>query len=401
MMKRNQYNGSRNGIKCMVLFLSLSIISCSSRQREQAAVSNKRFDTEVKWNALPTNQTVIAKQKVVSPTLSPIRLPISGSGYISFDARRNKKLAVRVGGRIERLYVKYNFQYIKKGEKIMDIYSPELNTYLEEYNYLNRTGADAELKAKAHEKLTLLGLSDFQISQVASSGTVGLTIPIYSPYEGYILFNPSETAGSMGQAASLAMGQGMGGNERTVPALSGSSLADNSIREGMYVSRDQTLFWINDFRQVWGLVAFSKENEKYLHKGMPVKIQSELQADTIATSVQLIEQVYAQSQKFTQARVYLDNDGQLKQNSLITAIGYVQSDALLVPSSSVYYVGRNAIVWVKKGTTTDGSGIFEARAVKTGYRDEHSVAILEGLSVQDSVANDGGYMADSETIIKY
>ncbi|MBN8670015.1 MAG: efflux RND transporter periplasmic adaptor subunit [Chitinophagales bacterium] len=390
-----------SSIKYLMLLLSFSMISCQSGRQEQAPVNSDRFNKEVKWNTLPANQTVIAKQKTVTPTLAQVKLPISGSGYISFDVQRNRKLAVRVGGRIERLYVKYNFQYVKKGDKILDIYSPELNTYLEEYNYLNRTNADAELKQKAHEKLSLLGLSDVQINQISRTGVVAQTIPLYSPYTGYVLFNPSETAGNMGKASPSTMGQGMGGNDRSGTVLQGSSLADNSIREGMYVSKNQTLFWVNDFRQVWGLIAFGKENEKYLHKGMPVKIKSELQTDTIATKVQLIEQVYGENQKFTQARVYLENKGLLKQNSLITGTAYVQSDALMVPASSVYYVGRVAIVWIKKGTTKDGSGIFEAREVKTGYRDANSVAILEGLSTQDSIAKDAGYMADSETIIKY
>jgi Cu(I)/Ag(I) efflux system membrane fusion protein len=373
-----------------------------------AAVETMQPDSsleETYWNTLPTNKTVIAKQQVVKPVLSDMSFLINGNGYIAFDMRLNRKVPVRVGGRIERLFVKYNYQYVRKGEKILELYSPELNTYVEEYLFVKRQANDSTLQNKAKQKLLLLGLTPLQIKQIDQSGQASFTIPVYSPFEGYVLFNPSGPPASMGNAgnASGGMGGGMNSAKNSSVPVAGSVLSDNSIREGMYVSKDQTLFWINDFKEAWGIIAFTKENEKYIAKGQSVTVRSELFPEKpIQTSIQLIEQVYQGGQKFTQTRVYLPNEaGMLKQNSLITATVSVPVKSLMVPASSVYYLGQVAIVWVQVGVTKEGSNIFQSRVVRIGHRSDNKVEILEGLKQNEAVAKDAGYLADSETIIKY
>lgn len=358
------------------------------------------------WATLPTNKTVIAKQQAVQPVLSDMNFSITGNGYIAFDVRRNRKVPVRVGGRIERLFIKYNYQYVRKGEKILELYSPELNTYVEEYLYVKKQANDSVLLSKAKQKLLLLGVTASQIKQIDGSEKASFTIPVYSPYEGYALFDPSApSAAGMGNTTGAAGGMGSGMNSAPAPSSAGAGtvLSDNSIREGMYVSKDQTLFWINDFKQAWGIIAFSKENEKYIHKGQSVTITSELMPEKpFQTSVQFIEQVYLEGQKLTQARVYLPNNrGILKQNSLITAAVTVPVKSLMVPASSVYYLGKITIVWVRTGVTKEGNNIFQSRVVRTGHRSRDIIEILEGLAENETVAKDAGYLADSETIIKY
>ncbi len=358
---------------------------------------------ETYWNTLPTNRTVISTQKAIEPVENNMNFAFRGNGYIAFDWRRNRKVPVRIGGRIERLYVKYNYQYVRKGEKILELYSPEINTYIEEFLYVNR-GNDTILQNKAKQKLLLLGLTPAQIKQIAHTGLASFTISIYSPFEGYVLFNPSGSSGMNKTGnATAGMGSGMNAGAGSSPSNPPTVLSDNSIREGMYVSKDQTLFWINDFKEVWGIVAFTKENEKYIRKGLPVTVTSELFPEKpFPTTIQLMEQIYQGGQKFTQARVYLPNaSGILKQNSLITATVSIPVKSVMIPASSVYYLGKIAIVWVRTGITKEGSGIFQSRVVRIGHRDGNKVEILEGLNTNEVIAKDAGYMADSETIIKY
>ena len=366
--------------------------------------SHDNSDTNINetyWNTLPTNRTVIARQKVVEPISSEMNFSVAGNGYITFDLRRNRKVPVRVAGRIEKLYVKYNYQYVRKGEKILDLYSPELSTYVEEYLYVLQQTSDTLLRNRAKQKLLLLGLTSAQIKQFGHSGGASITLPIYSPFEGYVLFNPSSLGMNSAIIKSGDMGGSMGGANGSSNPIQGSVLSDNSIREGMYVSRDQTLFWMNDFKEAWGIVAFTKENEKYIRRNQPVTIKSELSEKPIQASIQLIEQVYQGGQKFTQARVYIPNTpGDLKQNSLITVEVPVPVKSLMVPASSVYYLGKTAIVWVQVSTTKDGHPIFQSRAVKVGYRGDNKVAILEGLAQNEKIAKDAGYLVDSEAIIQ-
>jgi Cu(I)/Ag(I) efflux system membrane fusion protein len=345
----------------------------------------------------------VSSQQAIKPVIGDSGFSISANGYITFDARRNHKIPVRVGGRIERLYVKYNYQYIHKGEKILDLYSPELNTYVAEYLYVRRNTNDSLLQRRAKEKLLLLGLSPLQVKQINRTGRIPLTISMFSPVEGYVLFNPSGSNTSMGTQANSPGGMSMnpGGNISTpTPA---TTLSDNSIREGMYVSKDQTLFWINDFKEVWGVLAFNKQNEKYIKKGQTALVQTELFPNQNFRSViQFTEPVYQQGQKFTQARIYIPNGkGILKQNSLIKATISLSAKAMMLPASTVMYLGRVAIVWVQTGTTKEGSNVFQSRVVQVGRKTGNQVEILAGLKPDEAVAKDASYLADSQTIINY
>ena len=360
---------------------------------------------EMYLSALPANQSVISKQSAVPVRDSMQQFTINGEGYITFDPRRNRKISVRISGRIERLFVKYNYQYVRKGEKIMEIYSPDLNTYISEYIYIRQKSNDRELMEKAKQKLLLLGLSNAQIALIDKNPTAPFTISIYSPFEGYVLFNPSPGGGGM-SAPSTQGGMGSGMNSGAASASTGTastSLDDNSIREGMYVSKDQTVFWINDFQTVWGIVAFSHENEKIAKPGLDVVVESELfTGQTFRSIVQMVEPVYRGAQKFTQVRLYFSTPNRkLKQNSLIRASALVNSSSLTVPASSVYYLGSTAIVWVLKATTKDGSNVFQARAIKIGNRSNEYIEVLKGLNSTEFVAKDAGYLADSETLIQY
>ncbi|QJB37249.1 efflux RND transporter periplasmic adaptor subunit [Chitinophaga oryzae] len=356
------------------------------------------------WNTLPANRTVIARQQVVAPVFITVDFAISGNGYVTFDVRRSRKVPIRVAGRIERLYIRYNYQYVHKGEKMLELYSPELNTYIDEYVYLLRQTSDTILQNSARKRLLLLGLTPGQVREVEQSGGVSSTIPVYSPFEGYVLFSPSPAQG-MDNTGNSSGGMNNSFDDKNSMPLSarGTVLPDNSIREGMYLSKDQTLFWVNDFREVWGIIGFTQENEKYIRKGQDVTVTSEIFPERpVRTSIQLVEQVYQDRQKFTQARVYIPNPaGVLKQNSLITATVRVPVKSLVIPASSVYYLGKVAIAWVQIAVTGEGNGIFQSRVIRVGHRNGDVVEILDGLSQQEKIAKDAGYLADGEAIIQY
>ena len=130
---------------------------------------------------LPVNRQVISSQKtiVVMPD-SSARL-IKALGYITLDERRSNKISAWFSGRIEKLYIRYNLQHVRKGEKILDLYSAELNTYQEELLFLLKRESDTSLVEKAREKLRLLGLTAAQISRIETTGETFYSISVYSP----------------------------------------------------------------------------------------------------------------------------------------------------------------------------------------------------------------------------
>ena len=356
-----------------------------------------KVNESIRMISRPANQVVLSSQKTIKLSQNVSRQTVTANGYIAFDERRNTKVAVRTSGRIEKLYIKYNYQFVKKGERIADVYSPELNTYQEEYLFLLKSGEDS-LVLKAKQKLKLLGLSEGQIQQVEKSNTVTHTITITSPIDGFIRFSIEPvSSGEMKPTSSEGM-DAMGDPSSSNSDAKGTSAGQ--IREGMYINKGQTLFVVNDCRQVWAILSVNISSQIQLKKGVPVTLYSEVLADSINANIDLVEPVYQDKQRFAQARIYLDNPGRIfKINSFIKGKISIQAQALSVPLSAVYDLGSRRIVWVKTGRTADGIGLFEARIVFTGMTSDKMIEIVNGLKGDEEIALDAGYMLDSESIL--
>ena len=98
-------------------------------------------------------------------------------------------------GRIERLYFKNLGDYVRKGDKLFDIYSEELNSAKQEYilalekqKILDNSIVDfTALIQSAKNKLLLWGLSEAQIQEIAVKKTTTPVTTFYSPVAGYII----------------------------------------------------------------------------------------------------------------------------------------------------------------------------------------------------------------------
>ncbi len=113
-------------------------------------------------------------------------------------------LPVRVTGRIEKLYVRYNYQPVRKGQLILEIYSPELVAAQRE---LLAVSGDSQLEAMALRKLELLGMPGTQAREVLQSRQVRVNIPVYSHADGYIL-ESSVAAASVAESTPAAPSSG-------------------------------------------------------------------------------------------------------------------------------------------------------------------------------------------------
>jgi membrane fusion protein, copper/silver efflux system len=390
-------------IRMAVLLLSLWLGACNSRQARMEAHAGHSQGQErasAGETVRPTEQMVISSQATVKPAYAAgaVRVPVQG--YITYDIRRNHQVAARAGGRVEKLYVRYNNQYVRRGDKIMDLYSPGLNTFQDELLYLLRSGAEPGLLEQGREKLRLLGLSRAQIRRLEKTGTHAHTLTIYSPYQGYIQLTP---AGEQRVAASEAATGSMEAMSSASNTPVDDAAATEVLREGAYVNAGQTLFSVNDLQQVWALLSFDTRFSALVREKDAVQLESEMVAEgTLAGAVGLLEPIFRQQQKFIQARVYLPNpEGRLKLNSLVSgSIRPRSQQHLVVPASSVFDMGRRKIVWVYRGRTPQGNKRFEAREILTGAASGDSIRVIRGLAPHEQIARDAGYLVDSESFIQ-
>lgn len=328
---------------------------------------------------------------------------IKAQGYITTDQNRNKSVAARFSGRIEKLYVKFSNQYVNQGDKIMNIYSPDLRTFQEEHLFILKSNNENSLIEKSREKLRLLGITDNQITQLEKNGTVALTIPVYSPANGYVFFSEQsqqQNAGTKNNPAMNTMNMKQNANNESSYDASASQ-----IREGMYVNEGQKLFSVNDLQEVWALVSVVNQYLNQIHENQSVEIIAETNpSKPLKGKVALIEQTFEEaSQRFARVRIVLPNSNNLlKINSLVTAqftISKSKSKNMQVPSSAVYKTGLNAFVWVKTDTTQNGTGIFQLRKVIAGTSANGMITIQSGLTPNEEIAKEAGLMTDSETFL--
>ncbi len=327
---------------------------------------------------------------------------ISVPGYATFDRDLSKTVAAPFSGRVEKLFVKYEKQYVRKGQKVMELYSPDLNTFQEEHLLLLTTGADSALLKRSREKLRLLGLTITQIHALEKSKKTTANISVFSPAEGY--FSSPETPGGFKDAPGpeLPQMEAMGASQ-PMPEAKAASAAASQLRAGSYITKGQSLFSVNDISGVWVVLSIPVQYRSTIYPNQVVRIVSELYPDKVFTgTIALIEQAYQdENQRFVRARVALPNsDRLLKINSLVKAEILISSGSeMQLPSTAIYRTGLSAVVWVKTGTTPGGAGIFKLRKVSTGPASNGKTTITGGLSSEEEVAGHAGYMADSETYL--
>src|SRR5690606_28571013 len=135
----------------------------------------------------PVNERVIATLPTISAEEGTRIFSEVVAGAVTYDTRKQASLASRVAGRIERLNISYNYQPVKKGQLIMEVYAPDLVAAQRELLLVAQGKADPEMLQRASQKLRLLGMQESQIDQVLRSGKIAYRVPVYSSRSGYIL----------------------------------------------------------------------------------------------------------------------------------------------------------------------------------------------------------------------
>ena len=388
--------------KCIFVGFLLMVLLVSACKDSDEEPEFNQDPVNIEVQAVSPNEKVLSRQATIKLRSESENALIEGQGYIVLDPNRNHAVAARISGRIEKLYIKFSGQRVTKGDKIMDLYSPELLTFQEEHLFLIRSNSNKTLIENSEKKLLLLGMLEDQIRHLEKKGIVAVSLTVYSPANGYVFFDTQTNsenfnADKPAEGNSMNM-QGAGGNRGTfAPGIS-------QIREGTYINEGQTLFNVNDLNMVWALVSVPDQyvNQVVVDRSVPV-VTEDAPSKKLVGKIILIEPTFEEAeQRFVRVRIALSNpDNSLKINTLISVQLAITggNGQLHVPSSAVYKTGLNAYVWVKTDTTEMGSGIFQLRRVVAGSNQNGTISIAGGLTEDEEIAKEAGLMIDSETFL--
>lgn len=351
------------------------------------------------------NATVVSTQPTVRLIAEVPELTLTLPGRVEYDVRRTESIAARFGGRVEKLMVRYNYQPVTKGQKLLELYSPELVTAQQELIFLlTNDSANHSLIRGARRKLSLLGLTDAQINRTAATRKPQYQVALYSPYTGYVVEQPARLGIATATPAAATSTPGMSSDPMGGSGAAGEPAAPAtpaqtglSLTEGAYVTAGQTLFRVVNTKQVWGVFQPRPDELAALRVGQTIRVvPDDNPARALTARIDFIEPFFREDVSTAAVRVHLPNpNGRLRRGNLLTgSVQVAAASGLWLPREAVVDLGNRQVAFVRQ------NGAFRPVPVQTGLRSAKLVQILHGLTAQDAVAANAQFLVDSEGFIQ-
>ncbi len=346
------------------------------------------------------NESVVSSIKTIKGQYKALPINVTAYGVVTYDTRKIYAIPARVGGRLERIFLKYQFQPIIKGQKIAEIYSPELITAQREFIFLLENDSENKsLIESAARKIELLGLSTSQINELTRKREASNTVSVYSPYSGYLITGQPEppTTQSAQNSSGGEMNDGMGSTSNSSMANSQSAPGDTRgsiIREGDYVRAGQTLFMLASSDALRIELNLPGSYSGIVREGNKIVLDMGNNVKDIAT-VDFIQPFFTEGQEFMKIRVYTNKTEDLHIGHLVNAtISLDAIEGMWVPKEAVLDLGGQKVVFLKDGD------VLRPKLVVVGNAADGLIEIKSGLASSDEIAANAQYLVDSESFIK-
>jgi Cu(I)/Ag(I) efflux system membrane fusion protein len=283
-------------------------------------------------------------------------------GTVGTDERLIQSQVAQIGGRIENLNISFTGEPVAFGQKLAQLYSPDLVTAQQELLIAAKTReSQPELYAAAKEKLRQWKLTDNQISGIESSGKVQSTVDILSTSSGVVM--------------------------------------SRKVSRGDYVSQGTVLFEIADLSRVWILFDAYENDLPYVRNNENISFSVQaLPGESFSGNITFVDPVIDPVNRVARVRVEIGNkSGRLKPGMFVT--GYVTSrpegfgESLIIPKSSVLWTGKRSIVYVKENGTTDY--VFKLREIELGPMLGESYVVKSGLMEGEEIVTRGTFSVDA------
>lgn len=295
-------------------------------------------------------QTGVVERRAIGKT-------IRTSARIAADETRLAKVTTKFDGYIQKLYVDFTGQPVRRGQPLFTIYSPDLLSAQQEYLLALRSSVHVPgLLEAARDRLRLWDISDAEIRALEKSGTPKTSLTIHSPAAGVVT---SKTA--------VAGARAMAG---------------------------EPLYEIANLERVWALADVYESELPFVKLGAPAVVT--VNGATFPGRVAFIAPVVEEATRTVKVRIEIDNrNGALKPDMFADAtIVEPQRQALVVPASAVLQTGTRNVVFVVNGTA------IESRDVEIGSRDASYIEIRKGVTEGEKVATQANFLIDSESRLR-
>jgi Cu(I)/Ag(I) efflux system membrane fusion protein len=359
---------------CPVCGMNLvkKIVKEGSASGEQAGQPVEK--KEMEGVTLSPTQRLLANVATVPVARRNLSHQIYTVGKIDYNETGLAHVAARIGGRVDKLYVNFTGEEVKKQEPLLEIYSPDLVSAQQEYLLAFNTndklksaslGEAAQnsqsLLTASKERLLLWGITEDQIAELERTKKVKTHMVIYSPMSGTVI--------------------------------------EEFVREGMYVREGENLYDIADLKNVWMFADVYESEISGVEIGQEVEVTTQAYPGEVITGrISFIEPTLNPATRTVKIRADFPNPHDILKPEM-----YVEAkiesgqerNCLTIPASAVINTGHRVVAWVEKEPN-----VFVPRDVQLGEKLEDYYVVLDGLSEGEMVASQGGFLIDSEAQLR-
>jgi len=308
--------------------------------------------------------------KIGAAEFKQVEADLRVTGTVEADERRIAYVQTRFPGWIRTVYADATYQYIRKGQPLFTIYSPDLVTTQQEYLLAKKnadslktstvggvaTGAQTLLSA-ARDRLAQWQVPTSEIEKLEATGKVITDVTFESPVSGYI--------------------------------------TEKNALPNMYVQPETRLYTVADLSTIWVNAQVFQTDLGKIRPGNPAEVTVDAypgstfrgRVDSILPQVDL-------NTRTARVRLVLSNAGlKLKPGMYVNVLLKIPlGRQLVVPLSSIFHSGTRQLVFVSYG-----DGQFEPREVQTGLQVGEQVIVTKGIRAGDPLVTSANFLIDSES----
>ncbi|MBI4290314.1 MAG: efflux RND transporter periplasmic adaptor subunit [Betaproteobacteria bacterium] len=312
--------------------------------------------------------------KTEAAMLREITRAVRAVGTLQVNERVLHTVTTKFEGWIQKLVVNTTGEYVRRGQPLMEVYSPELITAQQEYIVATKgmqalKDASPDMQANMRtlmegsvQRLRNWDISEQELERLKKEAQPTNSITLHSPVSGVVLEKPS--------------------------------------LKGMRFMPGEMLYSIADLSSLWMLADVFEQDLGWVRLGQVVKIRVSAYPERVFSGkVAFIYPTITPETRTAKVRIELANPGGLLKPEMYASVEVVAGQGgkrrVTVPDSAVLDSGTRQLVLVQRG-----EGLFEPRDVKLGAQGGGYVEVLEGVKEGESVVVSANFLIDAESNLK-
>ncbi len=292
-------------------------------------------------------------------------------GKIDYAEPKISSVNLKVEGWVEHLDVAYEGADVRRGQTLLEIYSPKLVAAQKELMVAYETTEPARFAGvgakqtqmnrfleSARSRLRNWDITDDQIERLLQYGEITRTLKIKSPVSGIVV----------------------------------SKMVD----EGDRVRPGTALYRVADLAEVWVIANIYEQDLPFVEPGQNVNVTFPNIPGEMRTGEISYISPYLDSKGQIEIRVDLDNTDRRLRPEMYAEVEFkssLDSEELIIPRRAIINSGAREIVFV-----ASADGAYSPRVVTTGAVGAHDmIAVDSGLAAGEEVVTSGQFLLDSES----